>query len=39
MDFYDHRDHNGPTHKSSSSVIGKLFYFAKIFFFVIMWDE
>ena len=30
----------GPFHKSSSSVIGSLFYYAKLFcFFVIMWDE
>ena len=36
MDFHDHWNHNGPTHKSSSLVIGKLFYFAKLFLLLLL---
>ena len=41
MDLHDHRNHNSPSHKSCSSIIGSLFYSAelKIVFFLVMWDE
>ena len=42
VDLHDHGNHNSPSHKSSSSVIGSLFCSVAIeigFFFCIMWNE
>ena len=42
VDLHDHRNHNSPSHKSSSSIIGSLFYSVALeigFLLCIMWDE
>ena len=47
MDLHDYGNHNSPSHKSSSSIIGLLSYSAEreiffvffVFCFVIMWVE
>ena len=45
MNHHDPGNHNSPSHKSCSSIIGSLFYSGEVkivvvvVFFVIMWDE
>ena len=42
VDLHDHGSHNSPSHKSSSSIIGSLFFSVVLeigFLFCIMWDE
>ena len=42
VDLHDHGNHNIPSYKSCSSIIGLLFCSAElkiVFFLVIMWDE
>ena len=42
VDLHDHGSHNSSSHKSSSSIIGSLFFSVVLeigFLFCIMWDE